>query len=365
MATKTHETFVDEIATKNPNIEILGVYIDSKTKVEVKCLKCGNIWYAEPTSLSRGNGCPKCKHNGVYAMTDSEFTIKFEKLDSDYIKIGKYEKTDVPIEVECRFCHERKYIQPRYLLRNCKCNRCTGIHKYRSKEEIKSIIEKQYEIIDDFNSTRDKIHIKCKKCGNVTERAVRTLMTSSMCRKCWGIQFGNNQRLTNEGFIEKLLRVNSNIDVTEDYIDNKTKLKCVCKKCSNEWYASPGQLLSGSGCPRCSSSKGEIKIENFLYHNNICYETQKKYNTLFGIGGRHLRYDFYLPDYNLLIEYQGEFHDGIDNDFVKKNIDRTTEHDKRKKEYAENNNINFLEIWYWDYKNIEDILESRLLNKSA
>ena len=39
---------------------------------------------------------------------------------------------------------------------------------------------------------------------------------------------------------------------------------------------------------------------------------------------------------------------------------RQQEHDRRKREYAKQNNIDLLEIWYWDYDNIEDILSNKL-----
>ena len=54
----------------------------------------------------------------------------------------------------------------------------------------------------------------------------------------------------------------------------------------------------------------EIKIEKILKNNDIRFKPQYKYEGLFGLGGGLLSYDFYLPDYNLLIEYQGEYHDG-------------------------------------------------------
>ena len=94
--------------------------------------------------------------------------------------------------------------------------------------------------------------------------------------------------------------------------------------------------------------------------------TQKTFNDLRGIKGGLLSYDFYLPEYNLLIEYQGEFHDiNLKNDYnyteyLRKNLQKQYEHDKRKREYAKNNNIKLLEIWYWDFDNIESILQKEL-----
>ena len=87
---------------------------------------------------------------------------------------------------------------------------------------------------------------------------------------------------------------------------------------------------------------------------------QKEFNGLLGLGGKNLSYDFYLPDYNLLIEYQGEYHDGTANNQTKVAYKKQQEHDKRKKEYALNNNIKLLEIWYWDFERIEKMLTKEL-----
>ncbi len=114
-------------------------------------------------------------------------------------------------------------------------------------------------------------------------------------------------------------------------------------------------------CPECQYSKGEKRIEKYFKKNNIPFVSQKEFNNLVGVKGRNLSYDFYLPQYNLLIEYQGEFHDGNGNYYVKQNLKCQQEHDKRKREYAQINNIKFLEIWYWDYDNIEKILDKEFL----
>lgn len=114
-------------------------------------------------------------------------------------------------------------------------------------------------------------------------------------------------------------------------------------------------------CPECQHSKGEERIEKYLINNNIKVITQKKFNDLIGIGGGLLSYDFYLPNYNILIEYQGEFHDGSVPYQTEEQFKYQQEHDRRKKEYAQNNNIRLLEIWYWDYDKVEKILDKEVL----
>jgi hypothetical protein len=107
-------------------------------------------------------------------------------------------------------------------------------------------------------------------------------------------------------------------------------------------------------------SKGEKKIKEYLALNNVQYVPQKEFEGLIGLKGKKLSYDFYLPDYNLLIEYQGEFHDGNGNYYMKQNLKKQQEHDRRKKEYAKNNNISLLEIWYRDFNRIEEILSNKV-----
>ena len=75
-----------------------------------------------------------------------------------------------------------------------------------------------------------------------------------------------------------------------------------------------------------------------------------------------MSYDFYIPSYNLFIEYQGEYHDGTVSIQTEINFLRQQEHDKRKRNYAKLHNIQLLEIWYWDFDNIYEILNNTLHN---
>ena len=74
-----------------------------------------------------------------------------------------------------------------------------------------------------------------------------------------------------------------------------------------------------------------------------------------------LSYDFYLPTYNLLIEAQGQQHITPKELFGgEEQFQKQQEHDKRKRDYAEANGYKLLEIWYYDYDRIEEILNKEL-----
>lgn len=129
-------------------------------------------------------------------------------------------------------------------------------------------------------------------------------------------------------------------------------------------------------CPYCQYSRGEERIDKYLNNvgfiniNNEDYKCifstykyyipQKTFEGLLGVNKGLLSYDFYIPNNNLLIEYQGEFHDGSVFNQTEEQFKIQQEHDRRKKEYALKNNINLLEIWYYDFDNIEEILNKEL-----
>ena len=151
------------------------------------------------------------------------------------------------------------------------------------------------------------------------------------------------------------------IIVLGEYKNAKTPILCKCKIDKNEWFATPNRLLSGTGCPQCNESKGEKIITDILTKNNICFMRQKTFDELYGIGNRNLSYDFHIPSLNILIEFQGEQHyEPIDYFGGEKRFDIQQEHDKRKREYAKDNNIKLIEIPYWDFENIEEILSKEL-----
>ncbi len=143
------------------------------------------------------------------------------------------------------------------------------------------------------------------------------------------------------------------------------KYKFICQECGEEFERDLAHLNrsnSGVYCINCNNSQLEEITKIILQKYNIEYKSQVKYDGLIGLGNGNLSYDFYLPDYNLLIECQGEQHEHYCKGFhkTKAYFERQLEHDRRKKQYSIDHNINFLEIWYYDIDNIEQILTKQL-----
>ena len=110
-------------------------------------------------------------------------------------------------------------------------------------------------------------------------------------------------------------------------------------------------------------SKGETSIKEILEKYNINYVSQKIFDDLKDV--RHLKFDFYLPDFNTAIEYDGEFHYYVINNCknieqAENNYSNLVKHDDMKNEYCSSNGINLIRIPYWDYDRIEEIIVSTL-----
>ena len=120
----------------------------------------------------------------------------------------------------------------------------------------------------------------------------------------------------------------------------------------------PGHhIKSKAGCPVCKQSKGEKAISDFLKENNINYEQQKRFKDC--KNQKPLPFDFYLPGYNLCIEYQGEQHFNK-TAFLKKDEDfkKAQKRDEIKRNWCSKpENPNLLEIRYDEdvYKVLKDL----------
>ena len=116
---------------------------------------------------------------------------------------------------------------------------------------------------------------------------------------------------------------------------------------------------TGYRCPICEQSSGESKINKFLESNNFNFISEYRFkNCKFKNA---LPFDFYLPNYNCCIEFDGEQHYKIIKYFG--GLDRfidTKIRDTIKTEYCKKNNIKLIRIPYWEMKNIENILINKL-----
>lgn len=287
-------------------------YISNRIKLKWKCLKdnCGEIFESNWSDIFQGRGCPFCRG----------------------LKIG---------------------------LSNCLATKNSELAK-----QWHPTLNGDLTPYDVSANSGKHVWWICDK-GHEWEAQINSRSRGNGCPYCSGLYPTNeNNLLVVHPELCKEWNYNRNSKKPEEYTPcSGLYVWWLCPKCGHEWEIDISNRVCGNGCPQCSESKGEKRIKNYFNGLVISFIWQKEFDGLLGLGGGLLSYDFYLPQYNLLIEYQGEQHERYIPGFhkSKKDFEKQQEHDRRKREYAHINNINLLQIWYYDFDNIEEILKRELM----
>lgn len=213
------------------------------------------------------------------------------------------------------------------------------------------------------NEKYDHVFAKCQcECGTIKETRL-LYITNGHSKDCG---CGRKERLK-EVRTKNLVGQRFGKLVVSEMLEQRNKngriiYRCKCD-CGSEVDVLGNSLTTyhTSSCG-CLVSYWNMYIQQFLEDIKIEYKSEY---TVF-IGDNYYRYDFYLPQYNLFIEYDGQQHYEpvrFHGDNIKSNIDdfkKVQEHDKIKNKYCEENNINLLRIPYWETKNIETIINNCL-----
>lgn len=367
---RTHEEYIEELKIKNPNVEVIGKYINARTKILHKC-KIHNVeWIAVPDNILRGCGCSQCKIDKDVVniknrrKTHEQYVQELIDKNIPIDPLEEYVNCKTNILHKCKICGYMWDTKPCTILAGCGCPIC-GIdesRKIRMKTHNEYVVElfennPNLEVVEQYNGNHNPIKHYCKK--HKTEFNIRPsdALNGHGCNKCHIEKIKNANTKTHDCYEYELIEKNINIKAIGVYIDASTKIMHHCLKCGCEWFATPNSILRGSGCPKCNESRGEKNIRNYLHTHNIDYISQ--YTFCDCKDKKALPFDFYLPELNVCIEYDGEQHvRSIDffggNDGLKKR----QLHDQIKTDYCKINNIPLLRIMY--NENIEEKLNNFL-----
>lgn len=281
---KTQAQVLSELSERNPGVTVIGLYKGADVPIEVKCKKCGYIWTPIPNSLLRGTGCPSCAGN--QKRTHEQFVDQLHKIDSSIEVLGKYINTDTKIEVKCKNCGKTWHSTPNNLLDGHGCARCAGRKSQQEFLEDLSKVNPDIEVLGKYVDFKTHVAVRCKVCGYEWKSRPSQLLSGHGCHKCGIKKQADMLRKSQEQFEAELTKINPNILVKGKYINNMTPIEVECKKCGNEWKGIPGSLLVGQGCPRCKSYLHTSFPEQtiFYYIHNAFPEAISGYKELFDNG---------------------------------------------------------------------------------
>lgn len=290
---KPETQYRSELSKIHPHIQLLGKYVDSNTKTLHRCNLHNIEWEVSPSNLLAGHGCRLCgteKIKEKMTRTNDEYSELLRKIGDNIVALEPYITASTPILHRCKKHEVEWYSRPDTILQGCGCPECG-----KEKQSIAS-------------------------------------------------------RKTHNDYLEILKEKNIKVVPMEEYQGSHTKILHRCLIDGYEWEITPSNLLSGFGCPICCQSKGERAVATWLDKHSLKYICEKQFDDC--KDTRCLPFDFYLPEFNTCIEYDGKQHffpvnfGGCSNEVAKLSFELTKKHDQIKNIYCQSNGIKLLRIKY-------------------
>lgn len=296
------------------------------------------------------------------------------KISNDYIEIARllhnnkynyskivYTKLKDKVEIICNEHGSFFMSLDNHISKKAGCRKCVIRPKKMDWIEcFNKVHNNEYDYSKSiFKTSKDKIEIICKKHGSFFQRPNSHLSTIHKCPKC---SIENKSKKLANNLSDYIDRLNERhlfkYDYSKfEYINSKEKSIIICPKHGEFLQCISSHLQSG--CPMCLSSKGENEIRKYLIDNNIEFEVQKKFKGCY--FKRSLKFDFYIPNINTCVEYDGIQHfkpfswqGGLES------FESTKKRDSIKTEFCRKNNINLIRISY--NENVNDILSIKINN---
>lgn len=290
-------------------------------------------------------------------LTQDEWVQKAkEKFPWFDYNLVDYKGSDSKVTIICP--QHGKFVKTAhsFLRSKCGCSKCATIQRAVSNSDTReSFIEKAKAVHGDYYDYSKVDYIKsevevciiCPKHGEFWQTP-QSHLRGKDCQLC----AHPSTRKSLSQFIEDARKIHGNkYDYSKvKYEKNDTPVIIICPE-HGEFSQRSNDHLHGKGCPRCRESHGERIIRSYLNSNNIKYIDQYKINIDKSINETGItKIDFYLPEYNTFIEYNGEQHYmpvehfGGKLKFENYQVPR----DNYVKDYCKENNIKLIEIRYDD-----------------
>jgi hypothetical protein len=308
------------------------VWINKTTEIKIKCNKHNIEFSQTPQTHLKYSCCIECVEH-IKKVPENVKTLSIEKshnqLSSENVKTK-----------DIKIAHNK--LSPEEFIK-----RCSKIHQnkydYSKTEYIKTDL---------------KVSILCPMHG-IFEQLASAHLAGHGCAKCSQERIGLSRRLSHQTIIEMFRKIHGDTyDYSMmNYVGMHTEITILCFEHGAFSQTPHHHIYSQNKCPFCSNkvSRGEKKIINILDEFNVNYTHQKKFDDCKNIFC--LAFDFYIEEYNLIIEYDGKQHfEPVSFFGGEEKFNKQKKNDDIKNNYCKEKNINLLRIRYDE--NIRDKLKT-------
>jgi len=330
--------------------------------ISIVCKTHGKVEMIARDHLRTKHGCPRCAYLKMKIPVEDSNRKLIQKSKQkykdkfDYSHVNLTTERGGKVQIVCPIHGRFESSLKNHLHSAAGCSNCgtdlwlLNVTKYKELNDAAIAARKihgdKYTYLN-YDIQTNILRYRCQTHGEL-EQPISTHLTGRGCMACSRI----HRTITADEFIRRAKRIHP---VGYSYV--LSELKTVNDKitithdCGRVYKSRVSNHLAGQGCMRCKSSAGEGKIRNFLETNAIPYQDQ------FKIDGYPYRFDFYLPELNMLIEYDGQQHfEPVDYFGGIRDFLRTRERDEKKNALAKSRGMPLIRVSYRHFDNLETVL---------
>lgn len=343
---------------------LLDIYKNYNTKIEIRHNQCGFIYKVSPSKFFSGRRCPKCSGLMKKSTTQFIKKVS-DLTDNEYTVVGEYVNSKTKIELKHNICNNTWLVVPSNFLRGTRCVYCSGRKKKDTqsfKEEIFKLYREEYSVIGEYINSQTKIEFTHNVCGGRFSTIPNNLLRGSGCPHCFGTPRKTTSIFRKEVFSSTNGEYELMSEYIDAH--TKTTIKHnICELVYNVTPHSFLKGSRCPKCNESKGEKkirGFLENKGLKYQaQHRIADCKNKIALPFDFAVFNEK-----GDVSVLLEYDGIQHFeavdffGGENGFLyrKKN-------DQIKNNYCKENSIKLVRIPYWKKNNIERILNETLINK--
>ncbi|SJN09879.1 Phage protein [Leucobacter sp. 7(1)] len=289
-------------------------YRGADARITILCPSHGSFSSTPYRHLLSRHGCPECanamagdaRRLGLDGFIERARLVHGFKYD--YAQVD-YKSTEGAVTIVCPG-HGPFSQSAGNHLNGAGCPRCAGRYNWTTEEWV-ALVDKvhggrfDYSLVEYVNSAT-KVTIICPEHGQFTQIA-KDHRRGIGCARCSGYI-----PPTTAEWVDMTKGVHGErYDYSQtEYVNQNTQVTIVCRNHGPFSMSPRGHVEDGSGCPSCprNKSRGEELVAQALNQLGVAYVREWKHSTLGGRGKGRMRFDFLLPAFNALVEFDGRQH---------------------------------------------------------
>lgn len=182
--TKTHEQYEKELSQSYPNIQLLGQYINSVTKISIKYKGCQHLSHIIPASLTARGTNAYCK-----LCAEHPNKSRFESLlPKEYVPLEDYRGAHHRLKIKSTVCGHEWEIEPNTFLNKgigTECPMCKSL--MQKKDIIDTLKYLGVTTLEDYETTKSDVLVRYDNCGHTKKIYLHNLIhygSNLHCSEC-------------------------------------------------------------------------------------------------------------------------------------------------------------------------------------